>query len=76
MQSFSFYSIILISELGDIRSTHLAFPWDNRKDTNENASLRYFKLLDLERTLKLYDISRIDFEMFYYSVIDYLNLFS
>ena len=47
-----------------------------RKDTSENISLSYFKLIDLERTLELYDIFRLDFEMFNYSVIDYLNLFS
>ena len=46
------------------------------KDTRENTSLNYFKLIDLERTLKLYDIFQLDFEMFNYSVIAYLNLFS
>ena len=76
MQSFSFYTIVLVSDLADIRGTHLAFPWANRKDTSENTSLSYFKLIDLERTLKLYDIFRLDFEMFNYSLISYLNLFS
>ena len=105
-----------LSDLADIRSNQLAFPWANRlysihfiswncsicgknikrillmfgvlfthffyvvnsprKDTSENISLSYFKLIDLERTLELYDIFRLDFEMFNYSVIDYLNLFS
>ena len=76
MQSFSFYIILLVSDLADIRGTQLAFPWANRKDTRENTSLSYFKLIDLERTLKLYDIFQLDFEMFNYSVIAYLNLFS
>ena len=76
MQSFSFFTKVLVSDLADIRGTNLAFPWANRKDTSESTSLSYFKLIDLERTKKLYDIFRIDFEMFNYSVIDYLNLFS
>ena len=66
----------LVSDLAEIRGTQLAFPWANRKDTSENTSLSYFKLIDSERTQKLYDIFRLDFEMFNYSVIDYLNLFS
>ena len=116
MQSLSLHKMILLSDLADIRSNQLAFPWANRlysihfiswncricgknikrillkfgvlfthffyvvnsprKDTSENISLSYFKLIDLERTLELYDIFRLDFEMFNYSVIDYLNLFS
>ena len=76
LQPFSFYTIVLVSDLADIRGTLLAFPWANRKDTSENTSLSYFKLIDLKRTLKLYEIFRLDFEMFNYTVIDYLNLFS
>ena len=76
MQPFSFFTKVLVSDLADIRGTHLAFPWANRKDTSESTSLSYFKLIGLERTQKLYDIFRLDFEMFNYSVIDYLNLFA
>ena len=53
-------------------------PWQFdtfRKDTSGNLSLSYFKLIDLERTHQSFDVYRIDFEMFNYSVNEYLNIF-
>ena len=38
----------------------------------KRLSLRYFRDIDKESLKKLYDIYRIDFEMFDYSVDDYL----
>ena len=55
-----------------------SFPRVNSHSTNSNEqkllSLRYFQEIDEESVKKLYDIYKIDFEMFDYSVDDYLLL--
>ena len=53
-----------------------SFPRVNSHSTHSNEqkllSLRYFQEIDEKSVNKLYDIYRIDFEMFDYSVDDYL----
>ena len=53
-----------------------SFPRINSHSTHSNGhkllSLRYFQEIDEESVRKLYDIYKIDFEMFGYSVDDYL----
>ena len=65
-----------------------SFPWTNKKshavgnsNNNNNAgnssqeplSLKYFRLIGGNRIKKLYNIYKIDFEMFGYSVQQYLT---
>ena len=40
-----------------------------------NITLEYFRLLGSERMLKLYQIYRVDFEMFDYDIVNYETLF-
>ena len=53
-----------------------SFPRINSHSTHNNGhkllSLRYFQEIDEESVRKLYDIYKIDFEMFGYTVDDYL----
>ena len=53
-----------------------SFPRINSHSSHSNEhkllSLRYFREIDEESVKKLYDIYKIDFEMFGYSVDDYL----
>ena len=48
------------------------FPWANKKGATKDSSLDYFKQIDAKSILKLYEIYKIDFEMFGYSVSEYL----
>ena len=55
-----------------------SFPWTNKKnhltDTGqEPLSVKYFRQIDRDSIQKLYNIYKIDFEMFGYSVQDYLT---
>ena len=50
--------------------THSSLSADSRD--HRLVSLRYFRSIDKENVKKLYDIYRIDFEMFAYSIEDYL----
>ena len=46
-----------------------------RMQGGSNITLEYFRLLGSERMLKLYQIYRIDFEMFDYNIVNYETLF-
>lgn len=48
------------------------FPWANKKGGKDAVSFKYFKLIDYDSIMKLYHIYKLDFEMFGYSVEDYL----
>ena len=64
-----------------------SFPWTNKKShaavnsnnnkagnsSQEPLSLKYFRLIGGNRIKKLYNIYKIDFEMFGYSVQQYLT---
>ena len=55
-----------------------SFPWTNKKNhhpesSQEPLSVKYFRQIDRDSVLKLYNIYKIDFEMFGYSVQDYLT---
>lgn len=55
-----------------------SFPWTNKKNNRpesslEPLSLKYFRQIDQDSVQKLYNIYKIDFEMFGYSVQDYLT---
>ena len=55
-----------------------SFPWTNKQNNLQESSLeplsvRYFRQIDRDSVHKLYDIYKIDFEMFGYSVQDYLT---
>ena len=52
-----------------------SFPWTNKKsqDTEEPISFKYFKQIDAKSVQKLFNIYKIDFEMFGYSAVDYLT---
>ena len=64
-----------------INASHLnispsSFPRINSHSTHNNGhkllSLRYFRDIDAEIIKKLYDVYKIDFEMFGYSIDQYL----
>jgi len=51
--------------------------WENRNDNGrdkDDITVQYFSMLDHEDILKLYEIYKIDFEMFGYDASPYLNL--
>ena len=56
-----------------------SFPWTNKKNhlitdtSQEPLSIKYFRQIDRDSIHKLYNIYKIDFEMFGYSVQDYLR---
>ena len=55
-----------------------SFPWTNKKNhltdtSQEPLSVKYFRQIDRDSIRKLYNIYKIDFEMFGYSVQDYLT---
>ena len=43
------------------------FPWSNKKGSVTSVAREYFKEIDVKSKRKLYEIYRIDFEMFEYS---------
>ena len=53
-------------------------PWTNKKSLVDDISLQYFKQIYAKSILALYNIYKIDFEMFDYYVSDYfmMRLFS
>ena len=53
---------------------NIQFPWANKKNTATSGSLEYFKDIGREKTEELFEIYRIDFEMFEYEVQDYFNI--
>ena len=53
---------------------NIQFPWANRKNTVSDVSLQYFKNIDMEKIEQLYQIYRIDFEMFGYEAGQYLSM--
>ena len=55
-----------------------SFPWTNKKNhhtdtSQEPLSVKYFRQIDRDSIQQLYNIYKIDFEMFGYSVQDYLT---
>ena len=52
----------------------IQFPWANRKNTVSDVSLQYFKNIDSEKIEQLYEIYRIDFEMFGYEAEQYFSI--
>jgi Sulfotransferase family len=58
-----------------LSQTNLTLPWTNRHNNSEPVALRYFAQLDLPTVQQLFQIYRIDFEMFGYDVQPYLDLF-
>jgi len=59
--------------LTGLSEDNLQFPWANRKNTPSNVSLDYFKTIGAEKTRRLFEIYRVDFEMFGYQVDQYLR---
>ena len=53
---------------------NIQFPWTNRKNTVSDVSLQYFKNIDREMIEQLYEIYRIDFEMFGYEADQYFSI--
>ena len=53
---------------------NIQFPWTNRKNTVSDVSLQYFKNVDTEKIEQLFEIYRIDFEMFGYEAGQYLSM--
>ena len=49
------------------------FPWSNKKGSVTSVAREYFKEIDAESKRKLYEIYRIDFEMFGYSPEEYFG---
>ena len=47
------------------------FPWANKKGSVDDVSLQYFRQIDSESILGLYNIYKIDFEMFDYYANEY-----
>jgi len=63
-----------ISNISNLNVDESQFPWANKKGTKnmtENISLKYFKEIDKNHLRELYQIYRIDFEMFGYSEDEY-----
>ena len=52
----------------------IQFPWANRKNTVSDVSLQYFKNIDSEKIEQLYEIYKIDFEMFGYEAEQYFSI--
>ena len=61
-----------ISQKANLNFDISQFPWANKKGATKDSSLDYFKQIDAKSILKLYEIYKIDFEMFGYSVSEYL----
>ena len=61
-----------ISQKANLNLDISQFPWANKKGATKDSSLDYFKQIDAKSILKLYEIYKIDFEMFGYSVSEYL----
>ena len=53
---------------------NIQFPWANRKNTVSDVSLQYFKNIDSKKIEQLYEIYRIDFEMFGYEAGQYFSI--
>ena len=49
------------------------FPWSNKKGSVTEVSQKYFKEIDTDSIRRLYQIYRIDFEMFEYSSEEYFS---
>ena len=64
---------LISSGLTGLSEDNLQFPWANRKNTPSNVSLDYFKTIGAEKTRRLFEIYRVDFEMFGYQVDQYLR---
>ena len=60
----------LNTSLSHFPRTHSSLSADSRD--HRLVSQRYFRSIDKESLKKLYDIYRIDFEMFDYSIEEYL----
>ena len=53
---------------------NIQFPWANKKNTPSNVSLQYFNTIGKEKIRRLFEIYRIDFEMFGYQLEEYLKI--
>lgn len=58
--------------------TDFKMPWENQRSVEPSTKQKtnyteYFQLLTDEQVSKLYDIFRLDFEMFGYSATQYLS---
>ena len=62
-----------ISERANLNLNVEKFPWANKKSSVDDVSLQYFKQIDANSILKLYNIYKIDFEMFDYDANDYVQ---
>ena len=67
-----FYCDLGVSGLS---STNISLPWANRKNFGNDAKLHYFSKIGMDRLIRLYNIYKIDFEMFDYDVQPYMDLF-
>ena len=56
-----------------LQITSQDFPWSNRKGSATTVSQKYFKEIDTDSIRRLYQIYRIDFEMFEYSSEEYFS---
>ena len=63
-----------ISQRANLNLNVEKFPWANKKSSVDDVSLQYYKQLDAKSILRLYDIYKIDFEMFDYYANDYFPM--
>jgi len=64
-----------ITDVTGLSMTNVTLEWTNRRSNKSSSTLAqdYFRKLDKQTTIKLYNIYKIDFEMFGYSLHPYLN---
>lgn len=65
----------IITGVSGISATNISLPWANRKNFGKDQTLHYFSKIGLDRLNLLYNIYKIDFEMFDYDVQPYFDLY-